>query len=524
MVDIRLPNGKIITNVPDNLSKQEIRQKIIDSGVLRGGNTPEIGEVKTVPELFETAAKGTVRSFGRTIPLIGGFTDDIEAGIRAIGDSTREDELKKIRAEEAEYKKMLEDAGLAEAQFATELGGSIVGGMRGLTKIGNFLTKFNPNLAKTAQTAKGQVALGTGIGAVEGAGFADEEAGTGALVGGAIGGAVPIVGRGIARAIGKTDDIAGKEITDIASENADIKKLLTGIKASDDVAQAVEPLADRALQGTEQRVQKTILDTLGVESVDEIAAPARAEYTQFINRVGNETVPEQEAVNLFERKTINDIAKRLVADNPQKYANVQPNSIGFLQDVKSRAAAQGRTGSENAPAFQDASRAIKETIDTNFGGFKELNQKFAQAIEAEDLANRITNLNIQEDGNIAKSILKGQNKRDLAKSFGSSKADELVENLRKESNRTQALKRLKTRATNELQGVKDIEGAVGSGTPETAISAARKAIGAAGRSLTGNQAKREALELLQGGKRARVSPQLQAIISQQLAKQYGGQE
>lgn len=490
----------------------------------RALGAPQTPDLPTGSEIAGRTARGIARQAASLVPLVGGFADDIEAGIRAIGDTTREEELAKIRAEQEQYRQQLESAGVGGLSTGAEIAGSIAAGIGGLGALGKVIGGLSPRLAQTAQTARGQVALGTGIGAVEGAGFADEEAGTGALVGGGIGGAVPIIGRGVARAIGRTDNIVAKEITDIASDNADVKKLLTGIKASDDVAQAVEPLADRALQGTEQRVQKTILDTLGVENVDEIAAPARAEYTQFINRVGNETIPVEEAAKLYERRNVRRIAENLIADNPQKYANVEPNSIRFLQDVKSRAAAQGRTGSENAPAFQDASRAIKDTIDTNFSGFKELNQKFAQAIEAEDLANRITNLNIQEDSNIAKSILKGQNKRDLAKSFGSNKADELVENLRKESNRTQALKRLKTRATNELQGVKDIGREIGAETPETIPSAVRKGVGAVGRVLTGNKARKEALELIQGGKRARVSPQLQAIISQQLARQTGGQE
>lgn len=484
----------------------------------------ELPELETDSQIANRTVKGALRSAASTVPFVGGFIDNAEAGVRSlVGDESYQEELDKIRQENKNYQGQLDRAGVGGIATGAEIVGSLATGIGGIGALGKAIggSKALQPLSRASQTAKGQIGLGAGIGAVEGAGFADEDAGTGALIGGAIGGSVPVVGRSVAKALGKTNKISGKSIEDIASNNKDIKTTLKGIQSSEEIAEQVAPLADKALQGTEGRVQNTILKELYVNSIDDIAAPARAEYSNFINEVGDSIIPNEEAQKLFSRRRVNKIAQDLIADNPEKYTGVSPNSISFLQDVKSRAAAQGRTGSENAPAFQDASKAIKETIDKNFSGFKELNTKFAKAIEAEDLVNRISNLNIQEDSNIAKSILKGQNKRDLAKSFGKVKANALESSLRDESNRTQALKRLKTRAVNELQGVKSIQGSLSSIPDNSIVGLGREGLRRGGNFVTGNQAKRNAQRLLQGGSTAKVSPQLNAILAQQLSRQTG---
>lgn len=488
------------------------------SKALGGTQLPKLDSDK---DIANRTVKGALRSAASTLPLVGGFADDIEAGIRAIGDSTREEELSKIRQENKEYQQQLERAGVGGLNTGAEIVGSIGAGIGGLSALGKGIGKLAPSLGKAAQTTKGQVALGASIGAIEGAGFADEQAGTGAVIGGAVGGSVPVIGRVIAKALGKTDNIAGKSIDDIAGSNQDVKTILKGVNVSDDVAEEVAPLADRALQNTENRVQQTILKDLEVNNIEDIAAPAKAEYASFIDKFGGNVIPDEQTQKLFARRRVNKIAQDLIADNPEKYAGVNPSSISFLQDVKSRAAAQGRTGSENAPAFQDASRAIKETVDKNFSGFKELNTKFAKAIEAEDLVNRISNLNLQEDSNIAKSILKGQNKRDLAKSFGKERADKLAESLRNESARNTTLKRLRAKATNKLQGVRNFDALKDAPSRANPIELATSAVGKGVNFATGNRSKNKALELIKGGSRGKISPQLSAILSQQTSRQTG---
>lgn len=537
MVDIRLPTGQIIKNIPDNLSKEEIKQTIIDKGLLR---EQPYYEAPTTGDIAGRTVRGALRQAGSMIPLVGGYVDEAEAAIRAIGDSTREEELAKIRQEQQDYENQLKRAGVYGLSKTAEIGGGIGAGIGGIGAIGKAIGGVAPRLSQAAQTLRGQVATGSAIGAVEGAGFADENAKTGAVVGALTGGAAPaILGAPIARALGKTEKYAGQSLDKLASTDEGVSTVIKGIDASPRLATELKPLAEQALQNTEQRVQNTVLKELGVKNVDEIAAPARMEYNNFMQEVGDELIPEQEVGKLFARQNVRNIARKMIENDPEKYAGVPQNSIRFLQDIKSEAARLGRTASGDAPYAQSANKAIKDTIDSNFSGFKELNQKYAQSIEAEDLANRLTNLNLQEDSNIAKSILRGQNKRDLSKSFGKEKTDNLVKALRTESEIRDNLKSIYTKSKNRAQDRGSLNVLLGGGGVAPAVTRGATYVGAGainpllGAGVVGadiaagainrrlsEQAVRNAL---QGGTKANISPELRAIISQQAGRLTGGQ-
>lgn len=575
MVSIRLPNGKIIKGIPDGTPKEVIKQKIVNSGLLRAEDNP-FQEQQSTSDIFKQQLTGAARDVASFPPIIGGYADEAEAFARSlVGPETREEELAKIRQEQSQYEDVLERTGASPYRTAGQIGGSIAAGGAGLGKLGSLISKAGPvgqAVSKFAGTKAGQSLIGAGIGAIEGAGFGDEEAAQGGLLGGAIGGAVPVVGRGIARALGKTAKFAGKPISQVASTDEGTSALIKGIDSSPKLASEIRPIAQKGLEETEERVQRTILDKLKIKKIEDIAAPAKKEYGDFINANASKqlydkssrvvVIPKmseaeklEEAANslfkvfkktpyktkltpnleVYKARNVRSLARTIRANNPDTFGKMPINSVGFLQELKSRAASKGRSVSENAGDWKQASNKIKGFIDTNYPGFKELNVKFAKATEADKLANRISNLNLQEDSNVAKSILKGQNKRDLYKSFGKEKTNNLINALRKEVDVRDNLKSIASKSRNRAQdrgslnvllGGGGIGPSIGRGATYVGASSINPALGAgivgadiATGAIVRRNAAKTARELLQGGTKAEVNKLANALAAQQISRE-----
>lgn len=547
MVDIRLPSGQIITNVPEGLSREQVKQKIIESGVLRRGEPYQ--EPTTLGEQFGRGLTGAARQAAQMVPLVGGYAEDVEAAARSlVGPETRQEELAKIRGEMREQEALAERYGtdplVTGAQIAGGIAASIpvfraVGaGLGALQQAGGRLAPLAQRSQQFAQTRLGQSALGGAVGGIEAAGFADEQAARGATVGAGVGAAVPVVGRGLARAFGLTTKTAGKPIAEIAQTDKGAQTMIKGIDASPRLAEEVRPIAQSALENTERRVQNETLKALDVESLGDIAAPARREYSDFMEKNADKLIPMKKAQNLYKSRNINSLAEQIRANNPDTFGQMPVNSIGFLQEVKSRAAARGRGASELAPDYREASNKIKGFIDNNFAGFKDLNKKYAKMVDSEKLADKFVNPRAGETGNIAKSLLTTQNKRDLVKNFGSKKAARLVKALRKESEAHKNLSSITTKARNRAQdrgsmnvllgggglapAATRIATYVGAGALDPKLAAAVGGVDLAAGLTARRGARRAAERALRGGVTPRVSPMATTLTAQQLGR-LGGQ-
>ena len=537
MVDIRLPSGQIISGIPEGMPREQIKQRIIESGVLRGGL--DIPQQPTTGEIVGRQLRGAARDVAGFAPIVGGYADVAEAAVRSlVGPETREEELAKIREEQRQYEQSLEQAGVGGLRTAGQVAGGIAAGIPVLGGLGRAISgagQLGGRAAQFAGTRLGQSLLGAGIGGVEAAGFADEDALTGGLTGAAVGAAVPVVGRGIARALGKTKQIAGKPIAKLTQTNEGTQTLIKGIDASPRLAEEIQPLAQRSLENTEKRVQNEALKALDVNKLEDIAGPARREYGEFMEANADKLIPMNKAKNLYKSRNIRTLSEQLRANNPDTFGTMPRNSIGFLQEVKSRAASRGRSVSEGAKDWQEASNKIKGFIDDNFVGFKDLNQKYAKMMDSEKLADKFVNPRAGETGNIAKGLLTTQNKRDLTKSFGSEKASRLVKALRKESEAHKNLSSVATKARNRAQDrgslnvllggenrlrnlASGIPLGVGLYNPALAVGLGAGDIGL--RLLSNRQARQAARRLLQGG--AVADPRLNKLI-QAISAETAGQ-
>ncbi len=276
------------------------------------------------------------------------------------------------------------------------------------------------------------------------------------------------------------------------------------------------------------------LDSLGIKNLKDIAAPAKKEYARFMSENANKKIPSSGVLPIYRKKNVRTLSKQLRADNPDTLGKMPLNSVGFLQKLKSTAAARGRSLSEKAPEWREASKAIKGAIDKNFSGFKELNTKFAKSVEADDIAKKIANPDTREDSNVASMLLRTGNIEKLEKSFGKEKASKLLNALRGEKEAHKNLVSVSSKARNRAQsrgsinvGAGNIQnvvrnlGYVGAGAFNpllgVGLAATDYGIQKGAKKLSESAARR----LLQGGTDAKISPVLRAIGAQQLGRQIG---
>jgi hypothetical protein len=185
MPDLKLPDGRIVKNIPEGISKQQIEQKLIGSGFLTGEEEWLTPKMSMGEAAFTTA----------TNPL--GFGDEIKAGIAAgvaklfggaatqnidIGDLYREART----AERAKLEKAKQDRPLTS--FAGQVFSDVGVAGKGLKALGlagqGFGTAVKGGAALSGASALGETEDLTNIPQTL------KDVATGAVAGGVVGGAI----------------------------------------------------------------------------------------------------------------------------------------------------------------------------------------------------------------------------------------------------------------------------------------------------------------------------------------------
>lgn len=278
-----------IAGIPPKVqaTKQENRQKALQN----------IEDLKIEQELNDFGIKNIARDWASMIPLAGGYVDNIEAYARAKSQGTDyKQELGKVRQNQRNYEKLVKAQGLGTARAIGNITGGFGAGML---------------LPGKAATTAGKMAVAGAEGAIEGAGFADEHAKAGGVIGG-------ILGAGTAGALSKlptrqANEIASKtgDIRKLASDNKSMNVLVRGIDASKKVANNIKEVADLALERSNDDVANLFKKGYG-EDVFDIAGvteEANKSYGEFIERFGKETLPVNPALPPAEK--INSVINRL---------------------------------------------------------------------------------------------------------------------------------------------------------------------------------------------------------------------
>jgi hypothetical protein len=222
-MDVKLPDGTILRNVPDGTTKAQIQEKL-------GGAAPQGAGQDS------GAGMAALQGFNSAVPFGRKITSAIGAGIAKAGGV--EDTFSDLYAQ-AEANA----AATSKANPKTELAGTIAGiGTSlplGFTNAGKSVGNFVGSGNLAARVAKGAM-VAAPSGAIYGAGEAksgDELGGAkrGAMLGAAVGGALPIVGAGLGalnRGLGKKVVATADDIKQVSTKSYQLAEQKGGILKS----------------------------------------------------------------------------------------------------------------------------------------------------------------------------------------------------------------------------------------------------------------------------------------------------
>ena len=206
-MDVKLPNGVVVKNVPDDISKDDLLARAIQSNLITKEEAYPPASPKASTSVFEPAvpysgAAETIRSAAQGLTL--GSADEIEAAFRT--GSISSPQYQKLRNElRAQQEQFGED--YPNVKTPIELAGGMALPLGFLQKAKQASTGTQSALAGEkllldkfgGQIGRG-AAVGTATGAASGYGYATkdvgEETAKGSIFGGVLGGTVPVVIKG----------------------------------------------------------------------------------------------------------------------------------------------------------------------------------------------------------------------------------------------------------------------------------------------------------------------------------------
>jgi hypothetical protein len=198
-MDVKLPNGVIIKNVPDDISKDDLMARAIQSNLITKEEAAQAMAPKVSTSVFEPAVpySGAIET-GRAVAqgATFGFADEIEAAFRTgqISGPEYEKLRDRLRGQQGQF-----GQDYPNVKTPVELAGAMLTPLGLLQKAKQASTGTQSALA--GNTLIGQVgrgaAVGTATGALSGAGYATQDTGEetlkGSITGGVLGGTVPVL-------------------------------------------------------------------------------------------------------------------------------------------------------------------------------------------------------------------------------------------------------------------------------------------------------------------------------------------
>lgn len=227
-MDVRLPDGTILRNVPEGTTKAQIAAKLGMAEMPQQDVTAQVMKAEE-PKMGAGSAALTGALQGATF----GLADEIIARLGSLSPDLTYQEIKQA-ADEDLARARKDRPGMT---LAGELGGGLATGLAGgLTKAGQSVAS---SLVRGSLPAR--IAKGAGVGAISGglygAGTAEEGkrlegAKSGALVGGTIGGAIPAVGAAVKSVASGVSNLKGgikaRDVEALDNAAAAIKQRASG--------------------------------------------------------------------------------------------------------------------------------------------------------------------------------------------------------------------------------------------------------------------------------------------------------
>ena len=119
-------------------------------------------------------------------------------------------------------------------------------------------------------------------------------------------------------------------------------------------------------------------------------AKAEVQYAQFMAKNGQKTLSPQKVSDFYGQ---HPIAKDMIAEmrevDPRAFDNILPGSLGefdmLKKNLREEAGNKIKVGASKSGALKRAENALKELMDGEFPGFKDVNTQYASAQTAQDI-------------------------------------------------------------------------------------------------------------------------------------------
>lgn len=240
-MDVKLPNGQVVTNVPDGMSKEELKRRLIASGKFSEADFVAAPETpaKEAPSVEDVVSGGAQQFLDG---LLLGAGDEVSAGLQALIASTYRDEpLGELYDEKVDATRERMDA-FAEQNPGAALGLNVVGALATLP-VGALAAARGVRAVQGAEKAtRGvQVAAGAAGGALEGGAYAvaSKEGNFGERLSGlderdallvGLGAAAGGVGGAFLRAPGSAQETLGAAIRQASQESPSVNFLRASVR------------------------------------------------------------------------------------------------------------------------------------------------------------------------------------------------------------------------------------------------------------------------------------------------------
>lgn len=314
MPDIKLPDGRIIKNFPDNPTKEDYDKINKFAGMDVSSSIKPISQQPSPPPQV-SKTESALRGGAQGLSL--GFADEATARLESI--------MKGVPYEQALQESRQAYKQAQEANPITYTGSEIAGGV---------LPSFIPGIGQATTAAKlGKLALiGAGTGAISGLGYSEGDT-TGQKIkdvalGAAIGGAFPVAARGV---------VKGVQSLKPAADEA-IKTSLTGFTGK------TRTFLDQLDKNPEQvkRIEEKFAGNLNTEILPEISMKIDrfvernpfAQRAKANSRLSVEKIPENVRVN--KQPAIDEIDKVLDVLKKDKVTNTSREAQETLNTYKQR--------------------------------------------------------------------------------------------------------------------------------------------------------------------------------------------
>ena len=521
-------NG-VDVNVPQGISKEDFQNRI---QTLK--NQPRQAKPSLLTGLSQTTGEdlGSVaRSMVNTVPLVGGFADEAQSALTG-------EKLENIQARDKDLESAVNEAPYAKtiSTVGDAVAGIGMGGMAGKAlgigaKLGGLGSRSLTGAVEGVSRGEGisdrlvNSALGAGIGAVAPS-LVKPVAKSVSKITKYVS---PKVSGKLSKFLFKTTKKGGKDISDLASSDVDMKKLLAGADANKDVAKEISQKAKIALRNNHKRIIPKIQKTLGVNDIEKYANAGKIKYANYLKKNANKGMSKESLKEVLKNPKIKSTLNNVWLSDP-KLRKLPINSLPVLQKANSEMLKQSRNAMNTESGFFDsASVELKDAMNKNFKGFKGLQKEYSDAIRPQKAVEFITNLKGRIGRDFAGSLDTIKTEDLLHETFGEGKTFKVQDILQKESDIAKNLRSLQIKGKSAQQGkglrqvAKKVFGdtsnrlAGGVATVNPLMGGAMLGANIIGKGIGDKMAKTSAQNLL-GKTIEELTPQTKALIAQQASK------